>query len=132
MGANWNDLHEPGALSSGAGLSRTIRHAIILCRELRVPLLWVDALCIQQDGDIGAKLAQIRNMHHIYEGAVFTIVAASGTDAEAGLPGVLGNCERQRRVRVQGLELLPSGNTLDTIIESTTWHKRAWTYQEYL
>lgn len=130
--ANWDELHGSGSLSSAQNISRTIRHAIMLCAELGVPLLWVDALCIQQDGDVKAKMVQIGNMHHVYENAAFTIIAASGKDSEAGLSGVLGDHARQRRIKVQGLELLHSGKSLHEILDSTVWNQRCWTYQEYL
>ncbi|KAJ0119207.1 HET-domain-containing protein [Diaporthe amygdali] len=67
--------------------SKTIVDAIELCRTLGVRYLWVDALCILQDDPVD-KAIQLQAMSHIYRCASFTIVAASGDNADAGLPGL--------------------------------------------
>jgi hypothetical protein len=45
-------LHRPGSLSAGSNtLSNTIRDAMICCKDIDIPYLWVDALCIMQDSN---------------------------------------------------------------------------------
>lgn len=83
--------------AEGRVIPRTIRDAIRLCQLLNERYLWTDALCIMQDDEFqdsnGAwtnadKMTQIPKMDVIYGASVLTIIAAYGTDSNAGLPGV--------------------------------------------
>lgn len=73
-------------------------------------------------------------MGAIYASASMTIVATDG-DAVYGLPGVKGSAE-SRNLQQQ---IIPFGSNdesvvvrkLDLLGQSTEYHKRAWTYQEY-
>lgn len=111
---------------------KTIRDAMVLCKDLDIRYLWVDALCIIQDSP--DKLHQIKWLHVIYQKALFTIVAAHGESAEAGLPGV-GSTSRsghQQVSNIQGLRLAQKSLDLDIALLSSYWRTRAWTFQEYL
>ncbi|KAJ8132969.1 hypothetical protein O1611_g657 [Lasiodiplodia mahajangana] len=132
--ATYDKFHTAGSLTpKDESISRTIRHAIVLCKDLGMKFLWVDALCIQQDDQEG-KMEQIVNMPYVYANAQFTIVAGSGNDANAGLCGLLdSDYERQSNVPIRQdytlvLEALPLPNAIGT----TYWSTRAWTYQEFL
>lgn len=125
-------LHSPGMISTkNAGIPATIRDTLRVCQTLDQQYLWVDALCIKQDG-LADKLAEIAHMDDIYGGADLTIVAASGDRASAGLPGA-GNTPRvntQLLVEVEGFmlaNLLPRN-----LVDESIWNTRAWTYQERL
>jgi hypothetical protein len=86
---NLFELQTPGKLrAQQSKIPRTILDAIEVCRKANVPYLWVDSLCIQQDCDPQEKIQQIKNMDSIYKGSDFTIVAADGKDANAGIAGV--------------------------------------------
>ncbi|KAF1349442.1 HET-domain-containing protein, partial [Lizonia empirigonia] len=62
-------------------LPRTVQEAIEVCRALSMRYLWVDALCIIQEG--GEDFArEVANMGAIYAGSLFTVAAADSTDAE--------------------------------------------------
>lgn len=65
----------------------TIRDALWLCKQIDENYLWVDSLCIIQDR-ADHRDAQIKQMGIVYSQATFTIVAAAGSDADHGLPGV--------------------------------------------
>jgi hypothetical protein len=125
-------LYRPGFLSTVKNLPKTIRDAITVCQDLDISLLWVDALCIRQDGV--PELDQLGIMHLIYEGAAFSIVALAGDSADHGLVGVSGDdqADRQVKVRVHGQELLMSETLLSSAINSAYWSSRAWTYQEFI
>jgi hypothetical protein len=71
-------------------------------------------------------------MGKIYENAVFTIVAADGTNADAGLPGVRPKSRHVVNVieTVDGIPLIQHRDFLK--LEDTPWAKRAWTFQEAL
>ncbi|MGI4871653.1 MAG: HET domain-containing protein, partial [Janthinobacterium lividum] len=86
---NEHTLSRPDALLRDRP-TLTITDAMELLSRLSWPgvqHLWVDALCIIQDSDDDKK-RQIGNMAQIYTNAAFTIVAAAGEDAAAGLPGL--------------------------------------------
>jgi hypothetical protein len=97
-------------------------------------------LCIIQDEE-SDKLSFIPNMDSIYGCAMITIVAASGTDAQSGLPGVKSRSARQVRVpfTINGVSLLETCDTPgwpDTRLNSRAaqpqWATRGWTFQERL
>jgi len=72
-----------------ADLTTVIRDAIMLVKELSEQYLWVDQLCIVQDGD--KKMGTLRKMNLIYEHAYLNIFAAEGKDANVGLSGIRPN-----------------------------------------
>ena len=91
--------------------------------------LWVDALCIVQDDPILSH-DQISQMGSIYLKAIFTIVAAAGKDADAGLPGVR---PWSRTVDQQSVDILLTaidGPHYDGEVRNSTWSTRGWTLQE--
>ncbi len=109
-------------------LPRTIQDSISLARELKVPFLWVDSLCILQNDDHDMYNG-IDSMDLIYQGAHLTIVAASGHDANSGLPGVQDN---SRGTSKHAEEIVPGVHldvftTLDPLLKISSYSKRAWT-----
>ena len=67
----------------------------------------MDALCVIQD-DPTLQTAQLAQMGLIYSLAAFTIIAASGNDANAGLQGVRANTRIMDQKLVQiGAKTLP-------------------------
>jgi hypothetical protein len=108
---NLDELKRIGGLAQTfPNLPNTIKDAMILVRDLGLRYLWVDYLCIVQDDD-EIKRDAIANMHRVYLEAFVVIVAGSGTDAQAGLPGVNG---RHRGVH-QVAELVSSSLRLGLI-----------------
>ena len=80
------------------------------------------------------KLSQIPKMDIIYGASVLTIIAASGKDSNAGLPGVhLSNTRTTQTVGKIGDQLFVSiaGDPMDSFWKSK-WSERAWTFQEFL
>lgn len=74
-------LSQPGALEKER-LPRTIKDAILLTRLLGERFLWTDSLALLHDDGF---------QYHddwVYARAALTVVAGSGKDANAGLPGV--------------------------------------------
>ena len=129
-----NILYNPHSISvEDDAIPLTIRDAIRLAADLGEKYLWVDSLCICQD-DMENKMDQIKNMGNIYSQALFTVVAASGSNAHAGLPGVRAFSRRiaQRAEYVQGMVLVNGLPRLEEIIEQSHWNTRGWTYQEKL
>ena len=112
-------------------LPKTINDALDLVRAMNERYLWIDCLCLVQDDDDDVSLG-IEQMNSIYQGSYFTIVAASGADANEGLPGI-GSTSRNSHQIVKdigpGLRM--------TVLHSIDWHlrrsvynERGWTLQE--
>ncbi|KAM0246092.1 hypothetical protein ACHAQJ_010344 [Trichoderma viride] len=142
--SNVDTLAKPGSLSRN--LPQTIEDDILLTESLGIAHLWVDALCIVQDVDADKKI-QIDSMGQIYGFAYMTVVAASGSNVHAGLPGFQPETRSliQEEVVVSpstgtdaagnaGLSLMttldPLSNPNEHYLERTPWNSRGWTMQE--
>ncbi|EEU34290.1 uncharacterized protein NECHADRAFT_85603 [Fusarium vanettenii 77-13-4] len=111
-------------------LPRTVQDAITVVRELGLGYLWVDAFCIIQD-DMKDKDQQLASMSQIYQQATLSVCAAYGADSGAGIPGVSlppggQNVELYKEIPLT--TLVP----VATIVGTSVWDSRAWTFQERL
>jgi hypothetical protein len=109
-------------------LSLTIRDAMDLVEAVGERFLWVDSLCIVQD-DPEIRDEQIQIMDLIYGNALFTIMAATGDNADAGLPGVRWGSRGRRQLTEQ----LSPGERLAWIpdwvasLATSAYESRGWT-----
>jgi len=134
--SNLEELSQKGSLmleNNQRQIPQTVKDASHLVSLLNERYLWVDALCIIQDGS--DKQEQIQNMDNIYVSALLTIVAASGKDANAGLSGIRPRedhrgFQRQYPTSVNGLKLVNTLPDLSRTVDSSVRNSRAWTYQE--
>ncbi|KAI1113012.1 HET-domain-containing protein [Nemania sp. NC0429] len=145
--SNKNEMARPGALAAGT-LPQTIEDSILLTDALGFHNLWIDALCIVQDDDSDKKI-QIEGMSQIYGFAFLTIVAASASTVEGGLPGLRPgsrSIEQEELMVISpsknsveggirpGLSLMTALHPLtipsEHYLERTPWNKRGWTMQE--
>jgi len=114
-------------------LPKTVVDALRLVEAIGEKYLWVDAICIVQDDEAEVS-NQIYHMDSIYAQATITIVAAGGSDASAGLPGIWPHL----RLLPQVVEEVDQGTRLALPLEpsrklnDSTWNSRAWTFQEKL
>lgn len=127
---NSTSLRSPGILSS-LPIPTTIRDAMAVVYAIRERYLWVDSVCIIQN-DLQMQQTEITRMGSIYANALFTIIAASGDNANSGLPGVRPGTreELQRSVKLKSGEVLSGIDFRPGSIDDTIWGKRAWTFQE--
>ncbi|KAK4539934.1 hypothetical protein LTR36_009976 [Oleoguttula mirabilis] len=114
----------------------TIRDAAALVRGIGERYLWVDCLCIDQF-NVEEKAAVIARMDAIYTNSWFTIIAAGGLDAEAGLQRMRDRPERgevplEVASQAGSITFLPPRATLSDQLRRAKWTSRAWTYQERL
>lgn len=133
---NIDMLKQPGSLSLGSPniVPQTIRDSMKLCSLIDQRYLWVDRLCIVQD-DFEHKMKSIDAMAWVYAQATLTIVAAQGTHADFGLPGI-----GEQHIEARKKHILPffSGPMLKgslwlhktAQLHRTPWAKRGWTLQE--
>ncbi|KAF3759936.1 heterokaryon incompatibility, partial [Cryphonectria parasitica EP155] len=104
------------------GAPATIEDAMAVCRILDKKYLWVDRLCIPQDGSQKSKKdreAQIGQMGRIYNHAFVTLAAVEGADPRHGLHGVSTR-----------LQLKPAPYKGVYLVARSKWATRAWTLQE--
>ncbi|KAL1617098.1 hypothetical protein SLS56_011140 [Neofusicoccum ribis] len=124
-------LKKPASLNKET-VPATIWDSLAVCQELDVPFLWVDRLCIVQDGE-AQKMEQINGMDAIYSRAYITICAVGGAHSRAGLCGTTNTPRslQQGFVRIGNLGLVTE--LPDTRVwRGEAWWKRGWTYQEYV
>lgn len=131
INANGGKSAEPSQYRAGVPiwktLPKTYEDAMTLVEALGERYVWIDALCTRQDdkAELGAILGQ---MDAVYAGALLTIMAVAGDDANAGLPGVTQKRREPRLFfRLPGADLY-----FLSALKDSNWSHRAWTYQEEL
>lgn len=136
-------------------MTPVLRDAIRVCRVLGLRYLWIDSLCIQQDGDGTDWEEQSEEMSHIFGNSWLTIcVPASKTCLE----GFLDHIDRHSRTiqieyiakdsrQAQGSFFLrlytkdgEAGEHRNDVVmrlaplirdlECSTWSRRGWVFQE--
>lgn len=112
---------------------RTIQDAILFVRAIGERFLWCDSLCLVQNNpeDVGRG---IQVMDLIYENALVTIVAASGYDANAGLPGVSPGTRLTVKESVEVVAGVELGYHIGLAhrLRCLPYSSRAWTYDPFL
>ncbi|KAF9893185.1 hypothetical protein FE257_011608 [Aspergillus nanangensis] len=136
--ANTATLYAENAFGAGdLGLPKTIQDAIKVVRKLEIPYLWVDALCIMQD-DLDEKARVIGEMDLVYSRAALTIVAASGSHANTGIPGLkmgdreIAPFEKTASIPDSDYQLRVARQGSSGTVARLPWNGRGWTYQERL
>ncbi|CAH0047177.1 unnamed protein product [Clonostachys solani] len=136
--SNRSELYKDGALDArNNDVPKTVQDAMRVAGQLGLRYLWVDALCIVQD-DLNEKAEVIGAMDLIYSRATLTIVAASGSNANSGLPGLdsgsrdLGPYHFKNRFPESVYEFSVARSRPSDLLGSSTWSTRGWTYQERL
>lgn len=117
----------PGTLTqSNDQIVMVIKDAMKLTADIGQRYLWVDSLCIVQDGP--EKMDTINQMDLVYRNSLVTIVAATGDHANVGLPGVRPHTRatEQRCADISAHLKLIVPHSL-RVVANTTWAKRAWT-----
>lgn len=129
---NLRELSSPLGLQ-GISIPQTIADAIYLAKQLEIRYLWVDSICIIQDDDFD-KCRQLPMMDEIYQQAYLVIIAATGKDADAGLPGttIPRTGINQRSESIGGIDFNTSSLALRRALENSKWATRGWTFQEGL
>ncbi|RYP74879.1 hypothetical protein DL771_002800 [Monosporascus sp. 5C6A] len=122
-------------------LPKTIADAVTVCRELKIPNLWVDSLCIIQD-DQADWVRESSQMLDIYTKSYLTIYAKEPSSCKSGFLGSqrYGDPRWQRPIKtppppelsLPGDEFFIRENTRYPKESSFALHTRAWCLQESL
>lgn len=110
-------------------LAKTISDAMTLVGLIGERYLWVDSLCLVQD-DPDDKTDGIQKMDLIYQGSILTIIAASGLNSQAGLPGLHPGSRglNQKVAEVKPGVKLASVPAMFTELGPAKYMTRGWTY----
>jgi hypothetical protein len=126
-------------------LPLTIRDAIHVCRQMHIPYLWVDSICIIQTEDESEdtvketdKDRELRKMAGIYQGAILTISASCAISANEGFlherkpftPGVALPIRLKDDYHVA--QIVEKGSTDWNPLQAEPSESRAWIFQEQL
>lgn len=107
-------------------LPKTIRDSMELVSRLGMRYIWIDVLCIIQD-DMADKTREMYRMDSIYEGSEFTIVAAAGTDANAGLPPLRARQAQQDYETIWSNVRMTAIHDVQDILRCSRYGTRGWT-----
>ncbi|KAK4499163.1 hypothetical protein PRZ48_009675 [Zasmidium cellare] len=120
----------------------TLRDAIYVTRQLRIPYIWIDALCIFQDQERQDSkddwAREAGRMRDVYRGAVVTIEAASATRGGEGFLKERTSSKPYCALRWKNsadepfVYLRPIVDIPDNQLLGTKIFTRAWTLQERL
>ncbi|CAG8960069.1 hypothetical protein HYFRA_00010547, partial [Hymenoscyphus fraxineus] len=112
---------------------KTIRHAILLTRSLKIRYIWIDALCIIQ-GPGGDWDSESSRMADVYGGAFLTISAALSYHVDAGLLRPDQILSRNSGIRVWQDYTMVTTLDFATIpplpLSQNPLYRRAWALQE--
>jgi hypothetical protein len=112
-------------------LPRTLRDAIHVTRSLRIPFIWIDALCIIQ-GDIEDWEKECEMMAEVYSHAIVMIAAGSAEHCNQGFiiqekPTIYKDFGQKRLLALSNFN--STHDYLDGL-RSSPLHLRGWTLQE--
>lgn len=121
--------------------SQTLRDAVIVCREMNVRYLWIDALCIvQNDVDEQDWYTESGRMRHVYSNALFAISADVSTNSNEGFLREQYNRPRWRtvsgikdKIKPQAAFFRPTTSFKHKdpdVLLSSALSKRGWALQE--
>lgn len=132
--SNLAELKESGALFREhyqSRLPKTIRDAMLVVRATGERYLWVDCLSIVQDAGKEQMDRMLKSMARIYASAEFTIVAARGENADAGLYDAGESLHKDDCIACEADASHGHDDEMGFPWNSH-WASRGWTFQEAL
>lgn len=129
-----NALITENSLLGYANVPQTILDAMTTVKSIGERYLWVNVACISQS-DAEDKAFVIARMGSIYRNAYLIIIAADGSDANAGIGRIVGASSVQESpVYLQPkdgpLTIAKGRSSLPDVLDATPWQTRGWTFQE--
>jgi hypothetical protein len=114
-------------------LPKTFQDAVEATRQLRIPYLWIDSLCIVQFGDDGKDWQhEYRRMEAVFSAAYCILAATSATDCKTGFLERAVTTESVFVHNAAGKQFYVSTDidNFDTDVGDAELNKRAWVMQE--
>jgi hypothetical protein len=114
-------------------LRRTFQDAVEATRQLRIPYLWIDSLCIIQYGDNGEDWQrESQQMETVFSAAYCTIAATSATDWNTGFLERAWTTESLYVKSAAGRQVYVSTDIddFDKDVGDAELNRRAWVMQE--
>lgn len=110
-----------------AKLPKTIEDALRVTTQLGFQYLWVDKYCINQSPHSTELRTQLAAMDLIYHCADITLIAAAGSDANYGLPGVRKRPRAMRpSIGINGTTWTSGIRDTEYLVKQSTWRTRGW------
>jgi hypothetical protein len=123
-------IHIERGLSVGS-LPETFRETVHVCHRIGIDFVWIDSLCIVQDGDWDWR-SQAARMADIYAESTLTIAAAKASDPTGGLFSDIDKVHRGAHLpgftNVYVRKMTPENIFLHK--RFSTLERRGWTYRE--
>ncbi|EMD70139.1 hypothetical protein GGP41_000278 [Bipolaris sorokiniana] len=116
-----------------SSLPKTFQDAVNATRQLRIPYLWIDSLCIIQSGDNGKDwISESRRMETVFSEAYCVLAATSATDCKTGFLKRIMTTESVHVHNAAGKQFYVSTDIddFDTDVRDAELNKRAWVMQE--
>jgi hypothetical protein len=116
-----------------SNLPKTFQDAVKATRELRIPYLWIDSLCIIQYGDEGEDWRrESKRMEMVFSAAYCTIAATAATNWNAGFLQRAWTTESLYVESATGQRVYVSTDIddYDKDVEDAELNKRGWVMQE--
>ena len=111
--------------------SPAFQDAIVVCRRLDIPYLWIDSICIIQD-DTEDWNREASNMAAIYKNSHVVLAAARNTDSQQSFLrkrlDLLAGCELNETLG--GVFIRPETKGWRREVNLSVYNTRAWCYQE--
>ncbi|KAH8593102.1 heterokaryon incompatibility protein-domain-containing protein [Bisporella sp. PMI_857] len=114
-------------------LPGTFQDAVKVTRELRIPYIWIDSLCIIQYGDNGEDWKrEARRMEEVFSGAYCTIAATSASNSYTGFlqPHLRHDYIHVQDVSGNRFYICAGRDDFDNDVEKALLNTRAWVMQE--
>jgi hypothetical protein len=141
-----SNLEERNSTLELATLSKTFQHAILITQRLGIQFLWIDSICIIQDGDKGRDWKkEVMKMGQYYQHSILTIAATASSPQYGFLSSrpqkSFTSLARLPYRDISGLQrghfyIYKRESHIDDQYVSGVWNsellKRGWVFQEWI
>ncbi|KAK8052190.1 HET-domain-containing protein [Apiospora rasikravindrae] len=131
------EFTDPGRGIAIEQLPRNFRDAVLIARRLKTQYIWIDSLCILQDGEEFKTEGQL--MHLVYRNSYCNLAAAASGDCQGGLFRTRQKVESFGGDMIETSEQSLFGKGTWRVFPSECWsdqllmqplYRRGWVFQE--